>query len=92
VAAKYLPEAVVWREKRGMGVPTSEWCLGPLKAFVAQTLHPTLVKRQGLFNIEYIKKLLRGEDEPGEFRRRRVGEKIWALLMLQIWLTEHNIA
>ena len=27
-----------------------------------------------------------GEPEPGETRRRRLGEKLWALAMLEAWL------
>ena len=31
MAEAYLPAEIVWREKRGMGVPVTEWCLGPLR-------------------------------------------------------------
>ncbi len=29
---------------------------------------------------------MRGQDEPFETRRRRIGEKLWALIMLEQWL------
>ncbi len=32
-----------------------------------------------------VRELLRGEAWSGEFRRRRAAERLWALLMLQVW-------
>jgi asparagine synthase (glutamine-hydrolysing) len=84
-AEPYLPHDVVWREKRGMGVPTTEWCLGPLRRDVARWLSPRRLKQDGWFEPASVRALCRGEDHPGEVRRRRVGEKLWALLMLHVW-------
>lgn len=85
-AEPYLPPEVVWREKRGMGVPTTQWCLGPLKRELKRRLSPSRLKRDGWFNPATIKELRRGNDEPGQYRYRRVGEKLRALLMLHTWL------
>jgi asparagine synthase (glutamine-hydrolysing) len=87
VAEAYLPADIVWREKRGMGVPVTEWCLGPLRRDVARTLSPRRLKRDDLFDPRFVAALRRGEDLPGEFRRRRVGEKLWTLWMFQLWST-----
>ena len=84
-AESYLPAEVVWRDKRGMGVPTTEWCLGPLKREVEHWLSPTNLKREGWFDPRAVAELRSGSDQPGEFRRRRIGEKLWTLLMLRIW-------
>jgi asparagine synthase (glutamine-hydrolysing) len=84
-AEPYLPSEVIWRPKRGMGAPVTEWCLGPLRREVARRLSPRRLKQDGWFEPATIALLRRGEDHPGEFRRRRVGEKLWALLMLQVW-------
>ncbi len=91
VAEAYLPEEVVWREKRGMGVPASDWCLGPLKRQVGHYLHPRRLKRDGLFEPAFVEALRRGQDQPGEFRSRRLGEKLWLLLMLHAWVEVHGI-
>ena len=37
-----------------------------------------------------MRELRRGSDHPGEFRTRRLGEKVWTLLMLHLWLDEHS--
>ena len=81
-AEPYLPPEIVWREKRGMGVPTTQWCFGPLKREVSHRLSTGRLKRDGWFNPTTVKELRRGNDEPGAYRYRRVGEKLWALLML----------
>src|SRR5262249_20836468 len=85
VAELYLPAAVVWREKRGMGVPTTEWCLGPLRRRVGKHLGGRRLRRLGWFRPEAVAALRRGE-AANLIRRRRVGEKIWALLMLHLWV------
>lgn len=89
-AEPYLPPAVIWREKRGMGVPTTDWCLGPLRRDIARTLVPRRLRRDGWFAPAFITPLRRGQDAPQEFRRRRLGEKLWTLLMLHLWLDTHD--
>lgn len=85
VAEAYLPADVVWREKRGMGVPVTEWCQGPLRRAAARGLSPRRLKRDGWFDPAFVRLVGRGEDHPGEFRRRRTGERLWSLLMLHLW-------
>jgi asparagine synthase (glutamine-hydrolysing) len=85
-AEPYLPPEAVWREKRGMGVPTTEWCLGPLRREVAHWLNPRCLKRNSWFEPKAVQALRRGKDGFGEVRRRRIGEKLWMLLMLHVWL------
>ena len=89
-AEPYLPAEIVWREKRGMGAPTTEWCLGGLKRTVGRILHPKRLKRDGWFRPEAVLELCAGRDRTADFRSRRLGEKIWALLMLHVWLDVHT--
>lgn len=88
-AEAFLPAEIVWREKRGMGVPTTEWCLGPLRRETARRLSPGRLKRDGWFDLDAVARLRRGEDHAAEFRRRRVGEKLWTLLMFHVWRETH---
>jgi asparagine synthase (glutamine-hydrolysing) len=81
-----LPEAIVWRRKYGMGVPSTDWVLGPLAPLAERLLGKQSLDARGLFRDEYVATLRAGRDEPGETRRRRVGEKLWALMMLEAWL------
>jgi asparagine synthase (glutamine-hydrolysing) len=86
VLQKQLPREIVWRRKFGMSVPITDWVLGPLAGLVDELLGPDALALRGLFRDEYIGPLRRGEHEPGETRRRRLGEKLWALAMLEAWL------
>jgi asparagine synthase (glutamine-hydrolysing) len=92
-AAPLLPADVVWRPKRGMGVPATEWCrgslwglLGPVRGEVARRLSARRLRREGWFRPAYVADLRAGRDSPGETRRRRAGEKLWTLLMLHVWM------
>ena len=85
-AEPYLPPDVVWREKRGMGVPTTEWCFGPLRRDVAHWLNRRGLKQDRWFKPKAVQALRRGKDRFGEVRHRRIGEKLWLLLMLHVWL------
>jgi asparagine synthase (glutamine-hydrolysing) len=92
--SRALPEEVVWRRKYGMSVPITDWLLGPkgqvapaeLAPLLDELLGPDSLRRRGLFQPDYVAHLRAGEDQPIETRRRRLGEKLWALLMLEAWL------
>jgi asparagine synthase (glutamine-hydrolysing) len=84
-----LPPDVIDRPKRGMGVPATEWLLGwlsPVRRDAARRLSKRRVKRDGWFDAAYVEALRRGADDPAETRRRRLGERLWALLMLHAWM------
>lgn len=80
-----LTPEIIELPKRGMGVPAAEWCLGALRPLVKELVGKNLLKR-GLFRPDYVRQLLAGEDLPSEIRARRVGEKLWQLLILELWL------
>jgi asparagine synthase (glutamine-hydrolysing) len=83
---KKLPHDIVWRRKFGMSVPITDWVLGPLAGPMHALLGKESLARRGLFREEYVSRLLQGHNEPSEARRRRVGERLWALAMLEAWL------
>ena len=83
---KHLPREIVWRRKFGMSVPITDWVLGPLAPVLEDLLGPASLARRGLFRAEYVERLRQGQNEPSETRRRRVGERLWALAMLEAWL------
>ncbi len=89
-AENYLPAEVVWQEKRGMGVPATAWCTGALRRTISRVLNSRRLKRDGWFRPEAVQALCGGADHPAEFRTRRLGEKLWALLMLHVWLDMHG--
>ena len=83
---KRLPHEVVWRRKFGMSVPVTDWLLGPLAGTVEELLGTPSLARRGLFRDDYVSRLRQGQHEASDTRRRRLGERLWALLMLEAWL------
>lgn len=84
-AEPLLPASVVWREKRGMGVPISEWCRGPLRPEVARRLNGWRMLRNGWFDPRRVGAVCKAAPAGAEYRDRRWGERLWALLMLHVW-------
>lgn len=86
ILQKDLPRDVVWRRKFGMSVPITDWTLGPLADVMQELLGPDSLARRGLLRNEYVEQLRQGQNLPNETRKRRVGERLWALGMLEAWL------
>lgn len=90
-----LPDEILFREKRGMGVPSADWCLprfGPVGRRVRSLLGSRKIKREGRFDPTFIKGLLAGYDPtPAGFRRRRIGEKLWTLATWELWREVHSL-
>jgi asparagine synthase (glutamine-hydrolysing) len=81
-----LPDEIVWRKKFGMSVPMTDWLMGPLKAVVEEYVGDRTVRARGWFKPESVAKLRSGIDHVGETRKRRIGEKLWTLIMLEAWV------
>lgn len=80
----WLPPDIVWREKRGMGVPLTQWCLGPLWRTVGDWLQPAALRDEGLWQEDVALRLATGKLS-GQLQGRRIGESLWLLLMWQVW-------
>ena len=85
--ARRLPEEIVWRPKLGMGVPITDLLRAKaLSDRVDDLLGDESVRARGLFRPAFVRRLREGYEAPGETRRRRSGERLWALLMLEAWM------
>ncbi len=80
----WLPPDIVWREKRGMGAPLTQWCLGPLWREVGAWLQPAVLRDEGLWQEDLALRLATG-NLSGQLQGRRIGECLWLLLMWQSW-------
>lgn len=78
----YLPNDVLYRAKMGFGVPLAKWFRGPLKAKVQQSLLGETIRQSGLFNMDYIEKVI-GQHQSGA---RDYSVIIWSLLMFNAFL------
>jgi asparagine synthase (glutamine-hydrolysing) len=86
ILQRKLPREIVWQRKFGMSVPITDWALGPLAGVMDELIGERSLLRRGYFRNEYVERLRRGRNEPAEARRRRIGERLWALAMIEAWL------
>lgn len=80
----WLPAAIVWRAKRGMGLPLTRWCLNGLWSDFGHWLNPAVLQHQGHWNPDLPAHLVAGRVS-GCLQGRRLGESLWLLLMWQRW-------
>jgi asparagine synthase (glutamine-hydrolysing) len=83
--ADVLPPAVVRRRKQGFMIPLSRWLRTDLRHLVEDALAPELVRARGLWRPEVVARLVR---EHGSGARTH-GDRIWALVMLELWMREY---
>jgi asparagine synthase (glutamine-hydrolysing) len=76
-----LPPFVTKRGKKGFGVPVAEWLKTQLRTLARDLLSPERIKRNGLFDPEYVTRLM-DEHERGVANHRKA---LWTLLMFELW-------
>ncbi|MFA6171568.1 MAG: asparagine synthase (glutamine-hydrolyzing) [Patescibacteria group bacterium] len=76
-----LPEEIIWRKKKGFGIPLARWLAGPLKELVLDYLSAEALRKQGIFNPRQVERLL-NEHFSGKKDNRK---QIWTLLIFQMW-------
>jgi asparagine synthase (glutamine-hydrolysing) len=80
----WLPSEIVWRQKRGMGVPLSSWCLHDFWHNLGDWLNPGILRSEGIFQPDIAAKIVSGE-LGATITGRRVGEILWLLVMWELW-------
>jgi len=79
--ADLLPPAISTRSKQGFAMPVAHWLNGPLKQLAGDLLSPERIKRQGLFQSDYVTRLL--ADHLAQHSDNR--KQLWTLLIFQLW-------
>ena len=80
-AERYLPRKLVYRKKKGFGVPLAKWLNGELKDLMLARLSRKSIEQEGIFDYPYVKRLI---DEQLT-KRKDNREPLWTLLVFQIW-------
>jgi asparagine synthase (glutamine-hydrolysing) len=78
---RWLPHEIVYRQKRGFSVPIASWMRNELRPLVDETLGEDKLRREGVFNVAFVRRLL-NEHWSGKSDNRRV---LWALFSFQLW-------
>jgi asparagine synthase (glutamine-hydrolysing) len=81
IVHKYLPKEMMDRPKMGFGIPIGAWLQKDLKHFVDEYFDESFIANQGIFNNNEIQRIKKTFYE-GKIER---AEKIWYLLMFQMW-------
>jgi asparagine synthase (glutamine-hydrolysing) len=77
----WLPRKIVRRQKRGFSVPIAQWMRGELQPLVDETLAEEKLKRQGILDVAFVRRL-RDEHLSGRSDHRK---GLWTLLCFQLW-------
>ena len=84
LAERVLPPEFDKQRKQGFSIPMSEWLKeGPFRGLFWDTLTST----GGLFDQAAVMGLLKGQD-----RGRSNGERLFALVQLELWRREYNVS
>ncbi len=78
---KLLPDSILYRKKKGFGIPLSSWIRTSLRPELEETLSSTNIAKAGLFNPKTIRRLL-DEHYAGTHDNRK---QIWTLFMFERW-------
>lgn len=79
--AEWLPGEIVHRQKRGFSVPIAGWMRNELKSLLDRELDAEKLKRQGILNPAYARRLF-AEHMSGKSDHRK---PLWTLLCFQLW-------
>ena len=82
----WLPPEIVWRKKRGMGVPLTSWCLQEWWRSLGFWLNPGILEAEGRWQPHIAASVAFG-DLGGKIQGRRIGEILWLLIVWQLWRT-----
>lgn len=76
-----IPKKIIFRKKKGFGMPIARWINGDMKPFVIDVLSEKSIKEIGLFDPNYVEQIL-----DDHFRDRKDNRKqIWTLIMFTLW-------
>jgi len=76
-----LPHEILYRKKKGFGIPMALWLRNELKEMMVRTLDPQKIKQEGIFNPTYVKNLV--DDHLSGKRNNR--KQLFTLLMFEGW-------
>jgi asparagine synthase (glutamine-hydrolysing) len=82
-----LPAEIVWRTKRGMGVPLTAWLYQELWSDLGTWLNPRVLERAGYWQPDLATRLVGGKFG-GSIQGRRISEILWLIVMWEQWRTQ----
>jgi asparagine synthase (glutamine-hydrolysing) len=87
-ARNVIPSEVIDRPKGYFPVPALKYLRGPYRDYVNDILNEPVARQRGLFNREYVDRLL---DNPEGNLTPKGHSKLWQIALLEGWLQTHGI-
>ena len=84
LAAKYVPERCVYRQKEGFSIPIKAWLGTQFRPVLETYLAPQRIKQGGLFQVETVERLKR-EHLAGTHNHSHV---LWSLIVFERWRSD----
>jgi asparagine synthase (glutamine-hydrolysing) len=84
-AEPLLPARIVHGRKRGFSIPAAAWLAGELEPFARDTLSADVLRRQGFFRHEPVRRLI--DEHVGG--KRDWSRQLWGLLAFTLWYERH---
>ncbi len=94
IAYDYIPRELLERPKTGFGVPMDEWLRGPLKEQLLDFSSTSFLKKQGIFNSDYVSKFINDyvvKGDGGPATGANFSKIAWSFFIFQQWYSFYNI-
>ncbi len=88
IAYDYIPKELLERPKVGFSVPLDSWLRGPLKEQLTDMCNMEFLKRQGIFEAEYVNQFLQEylqTGDKGSGTGSNYSRMMWAFFVFQQW-------
>jgi len=76
-----LPKSILRRGKKGFNMPVAKWLTGPLRPLAEDMLSEDRLRREGLFEPNYVRSLM-DDHLAGRCDNRKL---LWTLLVFELW-------
>lgn len=88
IAYDYIPKELLDRPKVGFGVPLDKWMRGPLKEQLVDMCNVDYLKKQGIFDAEYVNKFIQEylrTGDKGPASGANYSKTAWSFFVFQQW-------
>lgn len=92
IAYDYIPKELLDRPKVGFGVPLDKWMRGPLKEQLTDMCTVEYLKKQGIFDAEYVNRFLTEylrTGDKGPASGANFSKTAWSFFVFQQWYREY---
>lgn len=88
IAYDYIPKELLDRPKVGFGVPLDKWMRGPLKEQLTDMCSVEYLKKQGIFDAEYVNRFMHEylkTGDKGPATGSNFSKTAWSFFAFQLW-------